>query len=280
MLFVKLLSRLPIFLLYRLSDFIYFLTYRIIGYRKEVVRSNISKSFPGYSKKKLKEIEKGFYKNLSDVLVETLKALTINKNALKERVIIKNPEVLDKYYNNNKSIVIATTHQCNWEWLLLGCCVQIPYEVDAVYQHIQNDFSRNLLLGIRKRFGAYLIEKGNIRKELIKRKDVLRLLALVADQSPYAPNDRYWTKFLNQDTAFFKGIEKVARMMNMPVLYASMVRVKRGYYEIEFFEIDAPPLKEKEHYILEKYVQLAENTINEHPSDWLWSHKRWKHAMK
>lgn len=279
MLLIRFFSKLPFLILYSISDIIFFVSYHVIGYRKEVVIQNINNAFPELEKTEKKAIVKNFYKNLSDILVETVKALSISKEELKKRVKIKNPDVLEKHYHQKESIIVATSHQCNWEWLLLGCCIQIPYEVDAVYKHISNSLSRKIILGIRRRFGAYLIEKDNMKRELIMRKNKIRLIALVADQSPTVPTDRYWTTFLNQKTAFYKGVEKISKMMEMPVLYASMKRLKRGFYEIEFTELNSASKDFKEGYILEKYVKAAENKIKENPSDWLWSHKRWKHSL-
>lgn len=279
MLIIRLFSRLSFFILYAISDFIYFICYYIIGYRKKVVVQNVYNAFPDLSEEEKKMIIKNFYKNLSDVFVETIKSLTISKESLKKRVKIKNPEVLEKFYRQKESVIVATSHQCNWEWLLLGCCVQIPYEIDAVYKHLKNKFSHELMLKIRGRFGAHLIEKDKVNRELILRKNKLRLIALVADQSPSLPTDRYWTTFLNQPTAFYKGVEKIAKMMKMPVLYASMHRLKRGFYEIEFTELTSAEQNDKEGFILEKYTMVAEKSIRENPSDWLWSHKRWKHTI-
>lgn len=215
-----------------------------------------------------------------DIIFETIKLLTISEKALMERVVIENPEAIMQFRTQNKPVVVLTSHQCNWEWLLVSCSLQLDYPVDAVYLRLNNSVSDNLMLAIRSRFGANMIEKNDLFKSLIARRDIARIIAMVGDQAPKHDANVLWTEFLHQETNFFTGGERIAVKMNLPVLYVEMRRVKRGYYAINFEVLSTTPKKTANHEITAKFVKAMEMTIQKHPSDWLWSHKRWKYAYK
>lgn len=280
MFFLKLISRLPFPLLYIIADGLYILIFYVFSYRRKVVFDNLKKSFPETCDTETEKIAKGFYKNLVDVIVETIKLLTISEKQLRKRVIIENPETIQQFYSENKSVVVSTSHQCNWEWLLVSCSLQLEHAVDAVYLKLNNTFSDQLMKSIRGRFGANLIEKKDLFKSLVTRKNIVRIIAMVGDQAPSHDANVFWTKFLNQDTNFFTGAERIATKLDMPILYVAMRRVKRGYYAINFEVLSTTPKKTANHEITAKFVKAMEMTIQKHPSDWLWSHKRWKYAYK
>lgn len=276
----RLIARLPFPLLYFLSDIICLLAFRMAGYRKTVIRTNLRKSFPEKSDSAIRVITRQFYRNLADVIVETIKSLHIRAEELKRRVAVKNLEVLTDYLNNGQPVLVMTAHQANWEWLQLVHAILLNGAADAVYKPLHNQFFNQLMLAIRTRFGSYPLPSPQISRELVKRKSVVRVVAMVADQSP-SPEAAYWTTFLNQDTPFFTGAAKIARRTNYPVLYVHMQRTRRGYYEVWFTELyKQPGLLTDEQQITERYAREVERAIRERPAEWLWSHKRWKHAAK
>jgi len=277
MFLLRLISRLPLWALYPFADFLFVVSYRLIGYRKSIVIRNLERSFPEKTHEERKKIRKTFYINLCDYAVETLKLLTITDKDLKRRMIYRNPEIVNEYVDKNQSILIFASHQFNWEWLLAAGSLNLPLQIDFVYQQqhsrIFNDFS----LRSRSRFGAYGIKRQNVAREVIKRKEVLRGIAIVADQFPGHENDkRYWTKFLNQDTAFFQSINQMAIVTQYPAFYAAIRKVKRGYYELELIKIAEPPYDKETFHVIDNYVQATEKLIREYPDGWLWSHNRWK----
>lgn len=276
----KIISRIPFSLLYAVSDILYVLFFYVISYRRKVVFENLRNSFPEKNPKEIRAIAKGFYKNLTDTLFETIKLLTIPEKALRQRVIMENPEVIMQFRAQNRPVVVLTSHQCNWEWLLVSCSLQLDYPVDAVYLRLNNSVSDNLMLSIRSRFGANMIEKNDLFKSLIARRDIARIIAMVGDQAPKHDANVLWTEFLHQETNFFTGGERIAVKMNMPVLYVEMKRTKRGHYAIAFEVLSESPAQEQKNEITEKFVRAMEKTIRQYPSDWLWSHKRWKYAYK
>jgi len=277
MLFFRFIARLPLSALYILSDFLFFLSYYIVRYRRALVRKNLSNAFPEKSTKEISIIEKDFYHNLGDYTVETLKLLTIQKEDLKQRVVFTNVSLLERYKSKHQSVLLLASHQFNWEWLLSSGNFNLPIALDFVYQPIENIIVDRFLLACRTRFGAYAIKRNELAREIIKRKNILRGIAIVSDQYPGQKRDKkHLTKFLNQETAFFHGTQQLASITQYPVVYAEMKKIKRGYYEVSFVVLAEPPYEKDSNVIIERYVQAAEKVICEFPSGWLWSHNRWK----
>ena len=277
MFFFRLISYLPFFILYRLSDFLFFLICYVFQYRKKVVLKNLKNSFPNKSDNEINKIIKGFYLNLTDVIVETLKTLTISKKELKERVEVQGMDTLNNYLSKGQSVVVMTSHLCNWEWMLVRSGIDIVTEIDAVYQKLNNPFFDGLMKVIRGRFNSYPITMKTLPRELVNRKGTARAIALVADQTP-APENAYWSEFLNQETSFYFGPAKIALGMGYPVVYTEMLRVKRGHYVVNFKEISTVPyINTIPEEIISRFIKLTEESISKQPSNWLWSHNRWKH---
>jgi len=269
---------LPNSLIYLFSDFLSFTLCYIIKYRRKVVFQNLQNSFPEKSVQELNAISRKFYSNLTDTILETLIIPSLTKEQLNKKVRQKNIELPLQYLRNGQSILVLTGHQCNWEWLLLSSSVLSEYSVDAIYRPLKSKNSDLFFLKMRSKFGANLIPMKDTLRSIIKRKDITRGIAMVADQTPPGGEIQYWTKFLNQDTPFFVGADKIARTMSFPVFYLSMKRIKRGFYETKFELLAAPPFPEEKFSLVEKYAKALEKTIIESPSDWLWSHKRWKNV--
>jgi Kdo2-lipid IVA lauroyltransferase/acyltransferase len=279
MLFFKYFSKLPFFVLYGISDFAYFIIYRVVGYRKKVVFENLRNSFPEKTEFEINQIAKNFYKHIADLFIEFLKGYSITKDEIDERVKIVNLDLVKNYTDKNQSVIIVTGHISNWEWLLHPLNLSgIP--MDIVYQKLSSPLFDKLTLFIRSRFTITpLIEKQDTLRKTVDRRDITRALVLGSDQSPQNWKAAYWTTFLNQDSGFFTGTERIARKFDYPVIFSEMRRIKRGYYEIEFTEIANPtefknlPMGE----ITERFVRILDASVHKYPSDYLWSHRRWKH---
>ncbi len=270
------LARLPFGFLYGLADIAHILAYRVVHYRRKVVEKNLWLSFPEKSEQEHRRITRQFYQNLSDISIETLKLLTIGEADLRQRVRITNPEVCLHYLRAGQSVVVMTSHLGNWEWLLAGNALQLGYDVDAIYKELTTPRYNKLLLQIRSRFGPYPVEMKQVARELVKRKNLTRIIAMVADQTPF-PEQAYWTTFLHQDTPFFTGAAGIAKRTNFPVLYAGMRRVRRGYYETWFEPLAEGLTIETTAQLIERYARKVERDIHLYPDQWLWSHDRWKH---
>lgn len=278
MLLIRFISILPFPVLYLISDFLAFLAFRIIKYRKKLVIQNLKNSFPEKKEAEIQKIAKEFYTNLMDILVETVKSLSMRPEDFKKRVKLNNPNLILDPIDDGKSVIALGSHMCNWEWvLLINSIIARPDTIVSGYQYINNTFTNNLFLKIRSRFGAKMVEKKNILKEILISKDKPNVYGLVADQTPVGElQNRYWTTFLNQDTVFYIGGEKIAKKKGMVVLYVDMQRTKRGHYIINYSTLDQPPFNSEENFITKNFVKRLEEGIRLAPADWLWSHNRWK----
>jgi KDO2-lipid IV(A) lauroyltransferase len=277
MFFIRLFSRFSFPVLYTISDFLFLITFYIVGYRRKLVQKNLKSSFPDKSAVELSAIEKQFYKNLCDYAVEMLKLVTISKEELSKRMTFIHPEIPRSFKEKNQSILFLASHQFNWEWLLTSASISFPMAIEFVYQPVKSKFFNDLSLFSRSRFGATGIKRQEVAREIIKRKHLLRGIATVADQYPgYQHDKKYLTKFLGQDTAFFYGTNQLAVMTQYAAIYYSIRKIKRGYYEASPVVVAEPPYDKTSDVVIEQYVREVEKTIQENPDGWLWSHNRWK----
>ena len=280
MLFFRLLSRLPLRLLYIISDFLYFLLLYVVRYRRAVVLENLHLSFPEKTTADIQVIAKGFYRNLTDLIVETIKMPALSPDELRQRVRFTNAELVQTRLRAGQTVIGMASHQGNWEWIP-SASVLNDMPVDSGYKPLNNAFFEEIMRTIRSSFGAVPTPMTSLPRQLVVRKDVPRIIALVSDQMPGAPEHAYWTDFLHRDTPFYPGTERLARSRRFAVFYLQLVRLRRGYYEATFTLIAEPPYDTlPPGAILERYRDLLEETIRRYPADWLWSHKRWKHQRE
>ncbi len=275
---IYLVSALPFKLLYLFSDFVNLILFRLIGYRKKVVLDNLHNSFPGKTEKELYNICKKFYGHLCDFFLETIKMLTISKEDLLKRCQFT-PEafdVLSKFADQKKSVLLVMGHNGNWEWSCNAFNMLSRHQLFVIYHPISNKYFDGLMHRIRSRSGARLIAMKNTYREMAVNKNGLNATAFVADQTPQ-PAHAYWTTFLNQDTPVFKGMELIAKKMNLPVLYTSVKKIKRGFYEMNAEVLSENPADTGDGALSEMFIRRLEKDIISQPETWLWSHRRWKH---
>lgn len=275
---IRLLARLPLGVLHALAGALYLLAWRWPGYRRGIVLDNLRRCFPERDEAWRWRVARGFYRNLADLVVESIKGLTIERDELAGRVRFRGAELLEAYAREGRSVVLVTTHQCNWEWLLLAACVQLPFPIDAVYKPLHRPHFDALLHDLRARFGGNPVAVDDVMRELARRRGETRAFAVVGDQRPLRRQERHAVRFLGRDTSFFVGAAKLARLTRRPLVFLGMRRVGRGRYEVEVKKLAEPPYAEGEAAVVERYAAEAERLVRESPCDWLWSHRRWKGA--
>jgi len=277
MFFFRLLSRSPFWLLYGIADVLYFLLLHVVRYRRNVVLNNLRLSFPGKTAAEINRIARGFYRNLTDLIVETIKMPDLTPDELRQRVRFTNAHLVQERLRAGQTVICVGSHTSNWEWIPSASVVNgIP--VDSVYKPLSSPFFEELMQHVRSSHGAVPTPMHALPRQMVARKAVPRVIALVADQVPDVPEQAYWTDFLHQDTPFYPGAERLARSRNLPLFYTELVRIKRGHYELTFTNIGDPPYTDlPPGTILNRYRDALEITIRQNPADWLWSHKRWKH---
>ena len=269
------ISRLPYFILYGLSNLMCFVLYNI-GYRKKVIVENISNSFPAKSSLEVTKIVKEFYKHFCDLVIESIKNFTISERQIRQRVVFNNVEILDKLYAKNKNIVSMTSHQCNWEMLAVALGGMSKHKQLGIYKPLTSNLFDVKMKKSREKFGLKMFPMSETVKYFKKTYEEPVSIFFASDQWPSNPKRAYWTTFLERDTPVLFGAEQYATLFNWSVVYCEMVKVKRGYYSVNFKLLSENPSELSKGEITNSYIHELEKTIAKSPSNWLWSHRRWK----
>lgn len=277
-LFLKLISKAPFAVLYFIADGVYLLNRYLIRYRYDVVRRNLRNSFPERSDDELETLTEKVFRNFADLLVETIKGIDISREDLERRMDIEVSRRVQEIVEQNKAAIYLSGHYCNWEWLLLYSCLHLPHPFAAAYQPFHNKRFDEFMLKARTRFGCRTIPSTDLVRQVIRHRKTLKTLALLVDQTPSRNEKKYWTTFLNQETAFFDGADSLAYLTGMAVVFVGMRRVKRGHYVVSLNLIAEPPYEKNAHVVVERYARKLEAMILSDPIAWLWSHRRWKFA--
>lgn len=280
---IYLISILPFKLLYFFSNILYVFIYRIFSYRIKVVRQNLKNSFPEKSVAELRLIEKEFYRYFCDLILESLKTLTISKASVFKHVQFQNPEVFKKFSDEGKSVIIVMGHQGNWE--LAGARFAVEnknnsatnHQLFVIYHPLKNKKIDSLVYFMRTRLGNKLYAMKDAFRGMLADKDNLSATAFIADQTP-SPKGAYWTTFLNQDTPVFTGTAKISKKLNYPIIYVNVSRPERGRYIVSAELLVESPSLLSEDEISELHTRRLEQDIVKEPHIWLWSHRRWKHS--
>lgn len=276
--FLWLISILPFWLLYLVSDGVYVLLYHVIGYRKQVVNENLKLAFPNKSEKDIVVIRKKFYKHLCDMFLEMAKTLTISRAALQKRFVIKNPEELKRLESLNKSILLMYGHYASWEWSV-EIQNHISYKGFGVYKKLANKYFDKLVRDIRSKFNTTLIstkETVNIINQN-EEQGIKSIVAFLSDQSPRLTKEAYWSEFMGINVPCFTGAERLAKKLDLTLAYLKVTKVKRGYYEAEFITLSENPKAYENYKLTDMFLREVEKQIYEAPEYYFWTHKRWKH---
>ncbi|MFM8758980.1 MAG: lysophospholipid acyltransferase family protein [Methylophilaceae bacterium] len=275
--FIIPISLLPFRALYVLSDGLYLILFRGIGYRKQVVQQNLRNSFPEKSNEEIDELTRLFYKHFCDLILESLKVFTISQQQANERMLFKNPEVINKYASENRNVMLAGGHMNNWELFAVAVAGLIKHKAVALYKPLTSQYFDQRMRESRGKFGLQMVSTKNAKEYFETPSTQPTATIFGVDQSPPNPSKCYWTTFLNQDTGVLFGCEKFAKEYNHAVVYGRINKEKRGYYSFEFIDISAIPQQTAHGEIMEAITRLLEKDIMRAPQYWLWTHKRWKH---
>jgi len=276
--FLWLISILPFRLLYLLSDSLYILFYHIVRYRKKVVKENLELIFPEKTNQERIIIMKKFYHHLCDMMVESIKSLTISESEMKKRFTFSNIEEILKHGKNNRSIVLMCGHYANFEWIFI-LQKHVNAKGYAIYKRLTNKYFDALIKRIRAKYNSHLITTKETIPILIKSKKLgeLTINGFAADQSPKVKKAFHWNGFMGIKVPIHTGAEMIAKKLDMSVVFFGVRKVKRGFYETTFTTITDNPSSFKNYEITDIYLKLVEAQIQEAPEYYLWTHKRWKH---
>ncbi len=269
----------PFWLLYAKGWVVFLLIFYVGKYRRKVVTANLHRCFPLKSVKEIAIMSKQFYQhNLAAIFVEGLKGFTMSQKQFKNRYKLINPEILDEYYNNGQDVIALATHYTNWEWGIQAVGSQIKHQAAALYKPLSNKYVESYTKGLRELSGMKMVPINETRTYFQSKKEKPVLYIMAADQFPGGMLDKaIWVNFLGIETPCLHGPESYAKYNNLPTVFFDVKRVKRGFYELELCKLIDNPNETASGEITKKYMQQLELAIFRNPSDWLWSHKRWKH---
>lgn len=276
-----LISILPFRLLYIFSDGIYFLVYRIIGYRKKTVRRNIALALPHLLEEERIQIEKKFYSHMCDMFLEMIKTMNITQKEIDQRFKFSNLETYQELEKKGKSIALMCAHYASYEWVL-SMNKHISFKGYGIYKQIANKYFDKLVRTIRSKFKAYLITTKQTRSTIENntKEGILGVYGFASDQTPRWSKLLYWHHFMGIETPIHTGAESLAKKYDMNVIFLRTKKIKRGYYEASF-EVMTEDVQSIPNYKLsEDFMARVEQQIYEQPEFYLWTHKRWKHKKK
>ena len=277
--FIYAISMLPFWILYRISDVIFLILYYVIGYRKKVVTNNLTNAFPEKNKQEIATIRRKFYRYFCDLILETLKTLTISEQSLRRHVKFEDTSLFQKYQVEGQSVIVVMGHFGNWELAGARFALERVHQLFVIYHPLKNAQFEKLIVNARTRLGNGLYPMKGALRGMFGDRGKLTATAFIADQTP-SPDNAYWMEFLTQETPVFTGTEKLAKKLKYPIIYISVKRPKRGLYTIESELLFAHPDQTAEQEISVAHTRRLEQDIREQPEIWLWSHRRWKHKRQ
>lgn len=273
---IALLSRTPLPLLYAFAWVLGALGFHVFRYRRDIIDTSLAIAFPELDAAARAAICKRHHHGFAQVFVEILKSGALTPGDIAQRVRFANLPLLQEQLARGRPVLVVAAHQCNWEWLMHAMASQVGYPVDAAYKPLKNKWANDEMLTLRTRFGAHLVPAKELLPDIIKRRRIVRVISVVADQEPRSSEKRHWTRFLNRDTAFYMGAEEIARTTGYAALFVALRRTARGHYEVTFAPLSEAGERLATGEFTERYARLSEAQIRAAPPDWLWSHKRWK----
>ncbi len=262
-----------------LSDIIYLVAYLLLGYRKKVVRDNLANAFPERPEKERRRIERRYYRHLADLLVEGMHNLFASPRAILRRYTVANPELIRPYYERGQTVILASAHYNNWEYMVTSLNMQFLHHGIGVGKQLNDRLTAGFLTRRRTRYGTEVVDHRDVRQVVgfYHSHRVPCALMMLCDQSPSHPDHCYWTTFLNQDTPFIYGAENFARKYNYPVFYYHVEKTRRFHYRVALEPLCLNPQEVPQYTIVEQYARTLERQVRRQPEFWLWSHRRWKH---
>lgn len=270
------ISLLPFRLLFLIADLLYFILYYLVKYRRNVVTTNLQNAFPEKTPAEREEIARKFYVYLADMIMESIKSITISEDQFREHYKFEQLDEITKHLKNGRSVVAVSGHYGNWEWGALGVGLELADQTIIVYKPLSDKNFDRFTQSIRSRFAAVMIPMKQTLRKIAEYKDRPFLLVLLGDQTPSREDSHFFLPFLHQPTAVFQGVEKIAKKTNSAIVYFNTERLKRGYYTCHVKSLVEFPGNTDEQEITKVHLAELERIIKDKPEFWLWSHKRWK----
>ncbi|MGJ1412235.1 lysophospholipid acyltransferase family protein [Sphingobacterium thalpophilum] len=278
---IYIISLLPYWFLYLVSDGLYYVLYYVIAYRKTIVFQNLENAFPEKTKAERLVIAKKFYRFFPDLFIESIKLKTITAEEVRKKMTLEDEDELTRHLASGKNVIGVTSHYANWELGIHRLSLITDFPTLIVYKPLNNKDIDTVYNNMRGRFGAEMVPMKQILRHIVKLRGQPNISILVADQTPLYSDSDYFINWLNQETLVYTGAERLSRMSKAPVVYCYIGRKpKRGQYFCRFVTLVEDPTGFAEHEITDLHNRFAEQLIRENPEYWLWSHNRWKRKRR
>jgi Kdo2-lipid IVA lauroyltransferase/acyltransferase len=262
------------------ADILYFIIYKVSGYRKKVVEENLLHSFPQKSEKERKEVERNFYRGFADMFIETLYFTHANYKHTEKRLLVENVELVKELLNEGKNVILIAGHLGNWEYFQL-IREKVSAERFFIYKHLESKTFDQYYKRLRSKAAVPLEMRDTYRTLYASAQSGNQYVAFfISDQRPLKNELTHWITFLNQDTPVLTGTERIAKKTNAAVLYTEITKVKRGYQKLRFELMTRDPRNCREFWITDEFMARLEKSVNEHPDQYFWTHKRWKYKRE
>lgn len=273
---LRLVARLPMWWWYGLTAALMFVVFRVVRYRVSTVRDNMTRCFPDRTPAQIERLVAAHYRQVAQVVAEVFKAAAMTPQQFAARVQVRNVELPRSLLAQGRPILLVAAHQANWEWILHALALNLGVPLDVGYKPLKAPWAQNMMYAIRTRFGAHLVPARELLADMLKRRGIVRGIAMLGDQEPLHDSQKHWTIFLGRETAFYMGAEQMARATRYAGLFVAMRRLRRGHYEIDFAPLCGDGERLEPGEFTERYARLVEREILAAPQDWTWGHRRWK----
>lgn len=281
--FLKLFSHIPFGVLYVLSDGLFYVLYYVVRYRRKIVRRNLTESFPEKNEQEIRLIEKKFYRYFADQVLESTKMASILPEEMSKRMKFTNVEAANAMFREGKTIALYMGHYGNWEWVSsIPLCIDKEVQAVQIYHKLRNKSMDRLMLHLRERMGSISVEMRKTARYVtgVASEGKVCLIGFIADQSPRKKEVRHFIPFLHHQTPVLTGTEKIIKHYGLDAWFLNVKRLKRGYYEAELVRMHDNPQSLPDFELTAIYYRMLEQMIQNRPELYLWTHKRFKHALK
>ena len=275
---IRALALLPLPVLYAVCGALAIVA-RMVGWRARFVREGIARCLPDASEAERRRVAAGFYSYLGELVAEAIHGARIDAADLAGRLRFENPEAVEEVLRGGKRVMLLAAHHCNWEWLLLRCSTAFAAPLVAAYKPASREAANRALTAVRSRFGATMVPAKQVVQHLLEQRGGVKLLALVADQSPAASSDQQcWLPFFGEETGFFRGPGWIGAKMGYQPFFVALHRESRGHYAVRFVPLPGPGDRAGPDRIVEAYVRAVETQARLYPVQYFWAYNRWKKA--
>lgn len=265
-----LVSRIP-----RIRNLFAFFISNVFGYRKHVVVANLKRAFPQATQNEILNLKANFYTYFSGLFLEHFQGRGKGEQEWKRLVLFPENNLLEQYALDGKTCFILMGHTGNWEWAGLRASFVEGLKMATVYKPQRNRKITDFLVRQRSKFGMLQVPMNEVARFVLTTKEPYALTFLADQSGP--ESSPFYADFFGQHTSFFGGWATLAVKYRIPVLYAGVHACSGpNTYRVDFKSIWDGRIVVEPGTLVQYFASLLEADIRQYPSEWLWSHKRWK----